>query len=88
MRLIDADELEKHFLKYTNAWVTVNTAPTIDAVEVVRCKECKYWEKRGRCKDGDYDYDYGECMAVDQTIDGVLNYVGENHYCSYGDKKE
>ena len=55
-----------------------------DFVKVVRCKECKHWEKRGRCG----DCDYGECMAVGQTIDGVLNYVGENHYCGYGEREE
>lgn len=53
MRLIDADALEYHKqlecmgngqyedVKVVYEW-EVNSAPTIDAVEVVRCKECKH----------------------------------------------
>lgn len=43
MRLIDADALERLFAKYGDAWVIINNAPTIDAVEVVRCKDCKWF---------------------------------------------
>ena len=84
MRLI-----EKHItIKYPRlVWGVDKVKPLKDFIKVTRCKDCKHWEKRGRCKDGDYDYDYGECMAVDQTIDRVLNYVGENHYCGYGERR-
>lgn len=27
----------------------VDNAPAVDAVEVMRCKECKYWDKIGVC---------------------------------------
>ena len=59
MRLIDADELKKripitHADEFENCrncsllcdWEVenlVDDAPTIDAVEVVRCKDCKWW---------------------------------------------
>ena len=68
MRLIDANELKDRLKEYcidgdTNAgyWYSImgiddciDNAPTIDAVEVVRCKECEYWTKQsdslqGRC---------------------------------------
>lgn len=51
MRLIDADKLKAHY-----AWwgeenenkrlfdSVVDAQPTVDAVEIVRCKDCKYWE--------------------------------------------
>ena len=58
MRLIDADALHKYVedkfkdnVPYEWAWVltAVDSAPTVDAVPVVRCKDCKY--KMGRlCK--------------------------------------
>ena len=55
-RLIDADALEEHandMIRYALYPVskeygrvllrTVKNAPTIDAVPVIRCKDCKYW---------------------------------------------
>lgn len=60
MRLIDADALSiKHLepgktvtREYTTVWnyaaSLVEAAPTIDAVPVVRCMDCKY----GHCFDG------------------------------------
>ena len=65
---------------YIEAIMTVNKAPTIDAVPVVRCKDCKYSNdlysgSRLCC----LWTEYGEYGAV----------VSENDYCSNGrrDKK-
>ena len=52
MRLIDADAL-KHYVALTDDGLGVcyvpsndiRRAPTIDAVPVVRCKDCKFWKK-------------------------------------------
>ena len=54
MRLIDADALkndnwnvfeDEHGLPVAYVLVEdVRHAPTVDAVEVVRCKDCKWWE--------------------------------------------
>lgn len=61
MRLIDADALPRHKQleamgngKYEDVEVVyasdIDNAPTIDAVPVVRCKECKHWMKMdGKC---------------------------------------
>lgn len=59
-RLIDADVLLNTLERYVNpmpgkrgdgylsglatAMDEVEAAPTVDAEEVVRCKDCKYWE--------------------------------------------
>lgn len=52
MRLIDADTLKEHVKKYTSVFAKydwreicemLNDAPTVDAVEVVRCKDCVYF---------------------------------------------
>lgn len=61
-RLIDANALETTFLQLhmetdplDNDWFTpyliVKDAETVDAVEVVRCKECRNSQKLKRCAD-------------------------------------
>lgn len=70
---------------YFNA---IANAPTADVVEVVRCKDCKYWEYDKRSYDRGYHF--GECTCPhwegssvwdrhDTTIDD---------YCSQGKRKE
>lgn len=49
MRLIDADELIEiaHRIRLDSRERIermIESAPTVDAVEVVRCKDCKKWE--------------------------------------------
>ena len=50
MRLIDADALPVKFWYgrfFGVAEIDIVNAPTVDAVEVVRCKECKhYWKNK------------------------------------------
>ncbi len=50
MRLIDADTLRAEFTgnfnelwHYTGVRAVIDNAPTIDAVPVIRCKDCKKW---------------------------------------------
>ena len=50
MRYIDADKLKeelKHSGYCNNNWLDIemyiNNQPTADVVEVVRCKDCKWW---------------------------------------------
>lgn len=48
MRLIDADTLYFYMtdsIEQQKAEEARDEAPTIDAVEVVRCKDCKYFNK-------------------------------------------
>lgn len=58
MRLIDAKPIEIRYnteaLGRREMYEMVKNAPTIDAVQVVRCKDCKWWTKQeksiqGRC---------------------------------------
>lgn len=49
--------------------------PTADVVEVVRCKDCKYWQ------DNNGGYPHDECRwGKDETPDA-------NDYCSYGERR-
>ena len=57
--------------------VTVQSERMVDAVPVVRCKDCKY----------------GEVDDADLPTQYLCNYHGadwndENHFCSYGERKE
>lgn len=53
MRLIDADILKQEIFNMCNCFdgvqALVDEAPTIDAVEVVRCKDCVKRDQSFRC---------------------------------------
>ncbi len=90
MRLIDAEELERLFNEQIEQGVGVIGAfdafydalqdtPTVDAVEVVLCRDCKY-----SCKDGNgrscegYWYELSEYYVT----------VKDDDFCSYGERKD
>ena len=52
----------------------IKTAPAVDAVPVVRCRECKWWQE---------DDDVGHC----DNPDGLDNYAKPEDFCSYGEKE-
>ena len=59
------------------AWNKIDQAPTIDAVQVVRCKDCKY---------GNYDSEPDDAMVCARTNDGYWRHGDD--FCSYGRLKE
>ena len=61
----------------------IKTAPTVDAVPVVRCRECKHWKPSGSKAGNSFsDMEYiGGCEFT--------NYFRrESDFCSYGERKE
>ena len=54
----------------------IENAPTVDAVEVVRCKDCNYFGGHGMCY----------CHAADEH--GTPIFVREDDFCSYGERRE
>lgn len=52
-------------------------APTVDAVEVVRCRECKF---------GSWDSEPDDAMVCVRTNDGFWR--SGNDFCSRGERKE
>ena len=55
----------------------IEKGPAVDAVEVVRCRDCKHW---GTGYGGETEY----CKVCE-----FANYmVGANGYCLYGEHKE
>ena len=67
----------------------IKTAPTVDAVPVVRCGECKYWgdeDGKSQREDGVL---FARCNVHNYLIDG--RHTGwcptENDFCSYGERR-
>lgn len=86
MRLIDADALRKDVEKdrdasdmpkmwYQGVEYAINHiihAPTVDAVEVVRCKDCKWYENDGY---------HTNCQIMRFCVEA-------EDYCSRGERRE
>ena len=84
-RLVDVDEL-KHELKwleeydppvYHDVVSTIDEMPSVDAVEVVRCRDCKWCEER----QGRTGNVYNLCVYLNTWVD-------EDHFCSCGERRE
>ena len=54
----------------------IREAPEVDAVEVVRCKDCTHWSER-----------IGMCLYCYGLHYNAINPSRENDFCSYGEKR-
>ena len=95
MRLIDAEQLseaihdnvpapyEDASWAKENCLAEIDAAPTVDAVPVVRCGECKHWKQSGSKAGNSFsDMEYiGGCEFTNY-------YRRESDFCSYGERKE
>ena len=81
MRLVDAD-LAPVYLN-EKACEQIKSMPTIDAVPVVRCKDCIKWEA-----DGSYEFDDDRTKKLWVDCSNSLHHCKDNHYCNYGERKE
>lgn len=82
MRLIDADELivmEFEGIRFVPEDF-IRDAPTIDVVEVVRCKDCVYWKYKANYK-GD---EWGACLFLED----VEHWTEDTAFCSFGERSE
>lgn len=92
MRLIDADDFDVITYKETESYSDyfdsgvlymldrIDAAPTVDAVEVVRCEKCRHWH---RCMQGDV-----EILAFSKCLKGNPLGNGNNYFCADGERKE
>ena len=85
-RLIDASVLIRDLTAMKSVYdaITLNgiikalkEATTVDAVEVVRCKDCKHYEY---CEDGE---GYFCCSPY-----GLHSDTAADDFCSYGERRE
>ena len=59
----------------------IRCLPTVDAVEVVRCKDCYYFTEHNDVRSGRH-LGYGEC----HRLRGEL--FKDTDFCSYGERKD
>lgn len=84
MRLIDADSLITRLVPLWNfhddldfankdVWREIGNAPTVDAISVVRCKNCKHRDaKDGFCKGREW----------------LMQLVSDDGFCDKGERSE
>ena len=80
-RLIDANALIEEAnaegaYGYVDAFQIAN-APTVDAMEVVRCRDCKHWHKETL---------FCDYMSYGEAHERVNWYADD--FCSYGERKD
>lgn len=86
MRLINADAVKFNFqygrddngillVPYRDAKKLIEAAKTVDAVPVVRCKDCKH----------SYEDLDGLCCSYGPSVDCV---VSDFHFCANGERKD
>lgn len=89
-RLIDADALCRYANNTKDKTVDANDImrfPTVDAVRVVRCRDCKWWDKKD-------DAPYGYCMAMKHGFVsshweiGIYRTYKGDFYCADGERRE
>lgn len=91
MRLIDADAIfngelllvsDKAYDAVHAVIERINNAPTVDAVPVVRCKDCRF---------SHMTYS-GECKSCDKWVDDddfhLTLYLDGDFYCAWGERKD
>ena len=85
-KLIDASAMrddwlengENEYVYDTNAVLdSIDAQPTIDAVEIVRCRDCKHWHK---------DTVFCGYMSYGEASERVNWYADD--FCSYGERKD
>ena len=89
--IVDAcNSLELYPSEYAELENALNRIPAADVVEVVRCRECKYWgDEAGELQRSDGVL-FARCKVHNYLLDG--RHTGwcptENDFCSYGERKE
>lgn len=65
-----------------DAFDMILLAPTVDAVEVVRCKDCIRWKCYGKSEPH-----MGDCLNM-QKWDGIYKTMFDCDFCSEGERRE
>lgn len=87
-RLIDANALKAELKKSAewhearrlglySAMTHIDEQPTVDAVEVLRCRDCKHWLK-----------DVAGCTDFVGRCEWANYMIGADGYCVYGERKD
>lgn len=104
MRLIDADAL-KEVLKDPPIYASLggmtmegvfmlidNEAPTVDAVPVIRCMDCQYWDKDTLRHNSNDVAEWDECecemLARRDGWNEIDRYCCEMHFCADAERRD
>ena len=74
-RILRAESLIYEYKQNQDEFMMWKHSHTVDAVHMVRCRECKWWQE---------DDDIGHC----DNPDGLDNYAKPEDFCSYGERRE
>lgn len=103
MRLIDADEFEAALENteydispayepdgYSHKLIckVLEERPAVDAVPVVRCRDCALFEEIGKYPTNNGGAPFGYCYHWQYEQGMSPNEVDGNDFCSYGERKE
>ena len=89
-RLIDAEELELQFDVSDEDIIAkeiIRNAPTVDAVPVVRCRDCIAFEEIGKPPTTNGGTPFGYCYHWQYEQGMSPNEVDCDDFCSYGERK-
>lgn len=99
MMVIDADGLRRRivafctgcsttYLTVENIVMMINQADTVDAVPVVRCRDCIAFEEIGKHPTNKGGTPFGYCYHWQYEQGMSPNEVDGDDFCSYGERKE
>ena len=66
------------YMQHLADFKAIENIPTADVVEVVRCKDCKYWQ----------DQEEGIVEVPICTRSELISIRGKDDYCSYGERAD
>lgn len=96
MRLIDADALinDRETFIVIGAGdnicidiADINKAPAVDAVPVVRCKDCECWDEENKGGRATLGTLVCACDNWSNQEDGYFRYTRPDDFCSYGERR-
>lgn len=81
---------QANWFAFLEAKLRLDSAPTIDAVPVVRCKDCVYGTDRTEdFQEEDERWDVVnpiDCMMY--SSDGIPDFFPKDNYCGFGERKD
>ena len=73
---------------YATAFSEISKFPAVDAVEVVRCFQCKYWEPMNKGSWMNRNRTDGVCRALMEFRLAERYMTEKDHFCGYGERRK
>ena len=82
-----AGEIRNQYMEVVPAYF-VREAPAVDAVEVVRCYECKHLEPMNKGSWMDRNRTDGACRALMEFRLAERYMTEKDHFCGFGERRK